>query len=80
MELKEALTLTYGDILEHKHLCNVDKSAMRFRVSGKVITWKRNKDRIKIPIKHGLYDYGYLVNNTFEGGQFNIDISEVEKA
>ena len=53
---------------------------MRFRVSGKVKTWKRDKYRIKVPIKHGLYDNGYITNGTFEGGSFELKLSELNLA
>jgi len=31
-----------------------------WRVSGQVKTWKRDPNRILIPIKHGLYDNYYI--------------------
>ena len=80
MELNEAKQLTYGDILEHKTLKNKNGSPMRFRVSGNVQTWKRDKNRIRVPLKHGLYDYGCLVNDTIETGGFIVDIAHVVKA
>ena len=33
---------------------------IRWRVNGKCKTWKRNPERFKLPIKHGLYSYGYI--------------------
>ena len=80
MKLTEALQLSYGDTIEHKTLQNADGSAMRFKVNGKVKTWKRDKQRIAIPLKHGLYDYGYLTNGTVEGNGFIVELSEVKKA
>ena len=79
MRLRDAFKLKYGDQLEHKTLKNADGTRLRLRVTGKVKTWKRDKTRIKVPLKHGLYDYGYLVNNTNEGGQFSVNVSEVVK-
>lgn len=81
MKLNEAKQLKHGDTLEHKKLSNADGSPMRFRVSGNVKTWKRDINRIKVPLKHGLYDNGYLVNGTNEGNvrSFNIDIKDVRK-
>ena len=50
----------------------------QLRVTGKVKTWKRNPDRIKIPVKWGLYQYGYVTNGTFEDGKhINLTIKEV---
>jgi len=81
MKFKEALKLTCGEIVEHKKMKNADGTPLCLYVTGKVKTWKRDKTRIKIPVKHGLYEYGYLVNGTIEGsaGSFNVDIKEVDK-
>ncbi len=49
-------------------------------VNGMVKTWKRDTSRIKVPLKRGLYETGYLVNNTFEGGQFELNLNEVSLA
>ena len=75
--LEQAKNLGYRDELWHVTLKNVDGTPKRFRVNGKVKTWKRDKNRIRVPLKHGLYDTGYLVNGTFEGGRFELDLSEV---
>lgn len=32
----------------------------RWFVNGKAQTWKTRPDEIKLPIKHGLWQYGYL--------------------
>ena len=78
--LKQAKSLTWNDTLEHVKLTNADGTPMRFRISGAVKTWKRDLERIKVPLKHGLYDNGYLVNDTFEGGGFNLNLNEVNLA
>ena len=77
--LEQAKKLDYGDQLDHDTLTNADgKTPMRFRVAGAVKTWKRDKTRIRVPLKRGLYETGYLVNGTFEGGRcFDLDITEV---
>ena len=77
--LEQAKSLTYGNTLYHDTLKIADgKTPMRFRVSGAVKTWKRDENRIRVPLKRGLYETGYLVNGTFEGGRcFDLDISEV---
>lgn len=51
--LAEAKSLTYGTIL-HTDGHN------RFRVAGAVKTWKRNDRRVYVPLKRGLYEYGFL--------------------
>ena len=75
--LDQAKNLGYGTTLEHTTLKNADGTPMRFRVSGMVKTWKRDPNRIKVPVKHGLYDNGYIVNDTFEGGGFNLNLNEI---
>lgn len=77
--LKQALKLEYGEVLEHETLKNADKTPMRFKVNGQVKTWKRDKARIRVPLKRGLYEYGELTNGTWEGGGFTLHLEEVRK-
>jgi len=32
----------------------------RVKVNGKPKTWKRSPERVQIPYKYGLYEYGYI--------------------
>lgn len=79
MRLRDAFKLNPGDTLEHKKLKNTDGSRLRLRVTGKVKRWKRDKTRIAVPLKYGLYKFGYLVNGTVEGNGFTIEVPEVVK-
>jgi hypothetical protein len=36
------------------------------KINGKVKRWKREIDRIEIPIKYGLYEYTTLDNTTYQ--------------
>lgn len=54
----EALNLQYGDIL-------LDPRNKRWKVSGMVKTWKRSPERIRVPLKHGLYTYDALTEADF---------------
>jgi len=79
--LEEAKALQYGDILYHTELENSNGSPKRFRVSGQVKTLKRTPDFIKVPLKHGLYDHAYLINNEctkYVDGNWLIPMQEVE--
>jgi hypothetical protein len=58
--LKQAKELKPGDILHDDTVKSADGSCMRWRVNGHVKTWKTMPDRIRVPLKHGLYDYGRL--------------------
>lgn len=58
--LEQAKSLQCGVILYHVIYKNADNSPQRWKVNGKVKRWKREPDRIEIPIKHGLRDFGTL--------------------
>lgn len=66
MTLKEAKELRVGDILLHRINRNADGSAQRWKVNGKPKTWKRDKGRVRVPIKHGMWDYDYLTEKELE--------------
>ncbi len=63
ISLKQAKRLKCGDILYHVSHRNADRTPEQWRVNGKVKTWKRSPDRVRIPVKHGLYDYDYLTEH-----------------
>lgn len=59
--LQQAKQLTYGDLIYSNHFTMSDNcTPKRWRVNGEVKRWKRDPDRIQIPVKHGLYDHAYL--------------------
>ena len=61
--LQQAKDLTFGTVLEHSTNKNADGTPQRWKVNGKVKTWKRDNGRVQIPIKHGLYNFDYLTEN-----------------
>lgn len=61
--LEQAKNLKHGDILWHVSDRNADNTPVRWRVNGKVKTWKRNPNRVQVPVKHGLWDYGYITED-----------------
>ena len=61
--LDQAKKLTVGQTIYTINYKNADGTLQRFRVNGKVKTWKRSPDRVQVPIKRGLYEYGYLDEN-----------------
>jgi len=63
LTLARSKKLNYGDIIYQKDKYNADGTRRKWRVSGKVKTWKRDKDRVKIPIKYGLYSNDYVTEN-----------------
>lgn len=42
---------------------NRDGSPVRWRRNGKTKTWKTRPDDFRIPVKHGLYDYGTITQD-----------------
>lgn len=55
----DAKNLKPGDIL-------VDSSNKKWKVNGQVITWVKDTNRIRIPLKHGLYVYDYISESDFD--------------
>lgn len=58
-----AVTLKHGQILHHVTKTNRDNTPLRVRVTGKVQTWKTRPGAFKIPVKHGLYESGYITQD-----------------
>ena len=66
ISLHQAKRLKHGDTLYHVSHKNGDGTPMRWRVNGKVKTWKRDPDRVQVPIKHGLWDHDYLTETSLD--------------
>ena len=64
--LEQAKALRYGQILHHVHNKNADGTPQRWRVNGKVKTWKRSPERVQIPVKHGLYSFDYITESDLD--------------
>lgn len=62
MTVDEVKELSYSETLIYL------PTNKRWRVNGKVKTWKTNANRVEVPIKHGLYSFGYI--NEFNCGEF----------
>ena len=61
--LEQAKQLKTGQIVYHTINKNADQTPQRWKVNGKVKTWKRNPEKVQIPVKHGLYSYDYITEN-----------------
>jgi len=68
--LEQAKKLKCGDWIHHVKFKNTDGTPARFRINGKVKTWKRNTEKIQIPIKRGLWEFGYLTESNLH--EFNL--------
>ena len=64
--LEQAKTLAWRDILYHVSNRNGDGTPERWRVNGQVKTWQTRPQDVRVPIKHGLYDYDYLTQNDLD--------------
>ena len=64
--LQEAKDLEPGQIIYHVRYRNSDGTAQRWKVNGKVKTWKTMPERVQVPLKHGLRDYDYLTESDLE--------------
>lgn len=64
--LEQARQLKHGDLLHHTVNKNADGTPQGWRVNGKVQTWKRNPEKVKIPLKYGLYRFDYLTEKDLD--------------
>ena len=64
--LEEAKALKRGDMLHHTLNKNADGTPQRWRVNGKVRRWKRDPDRIQVPIKYGLWGYDVITEDDLD--------------
>jgi hypothetical protein len=55
--LEQAKALRHGDVVHEDHSCK------KWRVSGKVRLWKTRPEKVKVPLKHGLFSHGYLTEH-----------------
>lgn len=62
LTLKQAQALKPGDIL-------LDDRQRKWKVNGKVQRWKRSPDRVRVPLKHGLYSYDAITEGDFHDGK-----------
>ena len=61
--LEQAKGLKHGQILHHTINKNADGTPQRWRVNGKVKTWKRDPSMVQVPMKQGLKNCDYLTEN-----------------
>ena len=54
MTLEEAKQLASG---RHAAIIAGDGTIRRVKINGRVRTWKRDPNRIEVPVKYGMYEY-----------------------
>ena len=66
LTLEQAKKLKVGTILYHTLNKNTDGTAQRWKVNGKPKTWKRDENKVKVPLKYGLRGYDYLTEKDLQ--------------
>jgi len=61
--LEQAKNLKLGDILLHTKNKNAKGEPQKWRVSGKPKVWKTRPNEVKVPVKHGLFQFDYLTQD-----------------
>ena len=51
------------DCFESTNHTNADGTPKRYRRNGATKLWKTRPDDFKIPVKHGLYRFGYITQD-----------------
>jgi hypothetical protein len=66
--LMQAKNLRRGTTLYHVYHRQGPKKAEpeRWKVNGQPKTWKRSPERIQIPVKHGMYGFGYITERDLD--------------
>lgn len=65
--LEQAKKLKHGQTLYTPGFYNADGTAQRWRVSGAVKTWVKSPNKVRVPIKHGMYENWYLDETNLHG-------------
>lgn len=60
MTREQAVELKIGAIIHETNGFNKDGTCRRWRVNGIPRAFKRVPENFRVPIKHGIYAYGYL--------------------
>jgi hypothetical protein len=62
------ITIEEAKQLQHRDRLIDSRDGARWYVNGRIQTWKRDASRIRVPLKHGLYQYGALHDSDFTNG------------
>jgi hypothetical protein len=62
--IEQAKALEYRETIHSNNQRNADGTCQRWRVNGRLKTWKRTPNQFQLPVKHGLYAYGYVTQET----------------
>jgi hypothetical protein len=73
-----AVNLANGTVLYSDLKTNRDGTPVRCRVMGKCKTWKTRPDDFRLPVKYGLYDSFYIINDSY-AEHWHLDEDEAKK-
>ncbi len=60
MTTEQAKALRLGDLVYYPKKVKGTLKVFRLKVNGQPKTWVRSPDRVKVPIKYGLYEHDYI--------------------
>lgn len=58
--IEQAMAAKHGDVFHMKNEKNADGTPVRWRVMGKIRTWKTRPNEFMIPVKNGMYRHCYI--------------------
>lgn len=78
--LQRLPTVDEFEVLCNKHshckFKNFAGKLITLKINGKPKRWKRQPNRIKIPVKYGLYEFGYLTEHDIPNVTFDSQLSK----
>ena len=73
MTLEEAKALQYGQHIWFRGI-GKDKDARRAKVNGAPKTWKRDSNRVEVPIKYGMYECARFDARDIADGRLLVEV------
>ena len=74
--LKQAKALKIGDVIHSDIRTNAVGMCRKWRVNGKPRTWKREVERVQVPLKHGMYEFDYLYESDLNIMHMEVDCAK----
>ena len=73
LTIEDAKKLEYRTEVYHQYMRDSKGAPLRARVNGQCQLWKTRPTEFKIPVKHGLYDSGYITDKNAGDWCLNIE-------
>ena len=71
--------VSWCDSHSHIWFAAMQGDARECKINGKVRTWKRDKNRVEVPVKYGLYEYGTFYPHDINRILIPVDILKCQK-